>query len=92
MFHQSDKPQVFTSKEKPVRKVLIEFDRREHFNALIDEKWCPLHIRLEVAKEQACKKQIIVLCETDEEAVKTAQYHFYSTGSNFKIQPSDGKF
>lgn len=85
MLSISDKPQVFTSKENPTRKVMIEFDRREHFNALIDEKWCPLHIRLDVAKEEACKKQIIVLCETYDEALKTAQYHFYSTGSNFKV-------
>lgn len=80
MLATSDKPQVFTSKENPVRRVLIEFDRREHYDALIDEKWCPL-----LAQEAACKKQIIVLCETDQEAIRTAEYHFYSTGINFKI-------
>lgn len=64
MFYTSDKPQVFSSKENPVRKVLIEFDREAHFNALIDEHWCPIAQRLEVAKEPACKKQIIVTCET----------------------------
>ena len=85
MLYKSDKPQVFTSKEKPSRRVAIEFDRREHFNALIDERWCPLPIRMEVAKEPACKKKIIVLCETDQEAIRTAKYHFYSTGSNFNI-------
>ncbi len=85
MFQTLDKQQTFRSKEKPVRQVLIEFDRSEHFNSLIDEKWCPIAQRLEVAIEKACKKQIIVFCETDEEAIWTAEYHFYSTGSNFKI-------
>ncbi len=85
MLYTSDKPQVFTTKEKPIREVLIEFDRREHFNALITEHWCPLNMRMDVAREQASKKKIIVLCETDQEAMNTAEYHFYSTGSNFKI-------
>lgn len=90
MLQVSDKPQVFRSKEKPIRKVLVEFDRREHFNSIIDEHWCPIDKRMEVAREQACKKQIIVLCETDKEAIKTAEYHFYSTGSNFKVlKPTD---
>ncbi len=89
MFHQSDKPQVFTSKENPIRRVLVEFDQAARYNALISESWCPIDIRLEVAKEKACTKQIIVLCETDEEAIKTAKYHFFITGSNFKIIPNE---
>jgi len=85
MLDQSNKHQVFTSKEKPVREVMVEFDREERYNSLIHEKWCPLSIRLEVAKEPAEIKRIIVLCETDSEAIKTAKYHFYGSGSNFKI-------
>ncbi len=85
MLYTSDKPITFTSKEKPLRKVTIQFDKAEKFNALIDEYWCPLHIRLEVAREPACMKTIIVLCETEGEAIRTAEYHYYSSGSNFKI-------
>ena len=77
MFYTSDKPQVFNSREKPIRKVMVEFNRAEHFNALIDEKWCPFGMRLEAAREKACVKKIIVLCETDQEAIRTAEYHFY---------------
>ncbi len=86
MLHTSNKPQIFYSREKSIREVLVEFDQCEHYNALIDELWCPLTQRLAAAKEPACKKEIIVLCETDEEALRTAKYHFYSTGSNFIIK------
>lgn len=86
MFHISNQPQIFSSREESSRRILIEFDRSEHFNSLIKETWCPLHIRLDVAREKACKKQIIILCETETEALKTAEYHFYSTGSNFIIK------
>ena len=86
MFHTSDKPQVFTSRENSSRKVLIEFDRAEHFNALISETWCPLAQRLKAAKEEACKKRVVILCETETEALNTVKYHFCITGSNFLIK------
>lgn len=85
MLHASDKPQILTSKEEPLRKVLVEFDSVHHYNALISETWCPLPQRLAAATEKACKKQVIVLCETNEEALRTAKYHFFLTGNNFKI-------
>jgi hypothetical protein len=85
MFHQSDNLQKFTSKEKPVKRIHVQFSQAERFNALIYESWCPLEQRLAVAKEAACTREIIVLCETEEEALKTARYHFYSSGSNFNV-------
>ena len=82
MFHVSDKITEFDSnKEKPLRKVLVEFNQAEHYNALITEPYCPI----ELAREPECIKQIIINCETDEEALKVSKHHYFLTGSNFKI-------
>lgn len=85
MFLETEQIRKFKSKEKPKREVLVQFDRDERYNSLISEAWCPLSIRMEVAKEPAETKRIIVLCETDGEAIATAKYHYYSSGNNFKI-------
>lgn len=85
MFDVIDKPQILRSKENSTNRILVEFDRVAHFNALITEDWCPLAQRLEVAKEKTKKMQVVVLCETEEEALNTAKYHFFMTGSNFNI-------
>lgn len=90
MLQASDHIKIFSSKEEPLREVKVEFDQAERFNALITEDWCPLSARLKVSREPACKKTIIVKCETDAEALRTAEYHYYSSGSNFKIIIENG--
>ena len=85
MLNLLGQPIKFNSKEPPTREVLVEFDSAEHFNGLISETWCPWPQRVRAAREKACVMQIIILCETDEEAIRTAKYHYYAHGSNFRI-------
>lgn len=75
----------FSSKEEPVFEFLIEFYQKSHTNALAYETWLSIEQRLEYGVEPASMKKIIVYAETDEEALKTAKYHFYLTGENFFI-------
>lgn len=80
------KPQSFYSrKENHVNRITVEFDREGHYNALITEAWCPLSLRLKAAKEPAERKTVVILCETDTEALALAQHHFCLTGTNFVI-------
>ncbi len=86
MFNKSDKPRVFTSKEKPLREVLVQYDVAEHYDRfLMDNLGYHAEERKYLAHRPACTKQIIVICETDEEAIRTAKYHFSDNGSNFKV-------
>jgi hypothetical protein len=72
----------YSNKEKHARQITVAFHQREHYNALRDEPWCPK----EVYTEPACTREMIVFCETENEALSIAKYHFYSTGSDFKIK------
>ena len=87
MLYVSDKPQILQSinHEEPLHQIMVEFNQRERYNALMSEWRIPFAQRLALAKEPACIKRIIVPCITEAEAIKTAEYHFYSSGSNFKI-------
>lgn len=71
----------YSSKEKHIRQITVEFHQCEHYNALRDEPYCPKDVYTEPART----RQVIVFCETEEEALSITKYHFYSTGSEFKI-------
>ncbi len=71
----------YSNKEKPVLDILVEFYQNEHYNALRDEPCSP-----EVYTEKAGKREMIVVCETKEEALNVAKYHFSMTGSDFKVK------
>ncbi len=76
----------WSRKEKTDKEIRVEFEQETHYNALISENWCPLSIRLQVAREPAKKREIAVFCETEKEALDIAKHHFCLTGSNFQIK------
>ena len=66
------------------KRITVQFDSAEHLNALRYE-YC--------AHKQyitpAMTRFLVAICDNEEQAIKLAKYHYYSSGSNFKIYQSN---